>query len=207
MLMEFIKANMIIILGIGVPVVVILCLAVLIAIFVRRKTSSNDDEESENSTAKLDDSVKPYPIWRSPCYQPTPMLQATENIFSSFVPSPLPPPASMHVVVSPTATSIKTSVLTPNFTPPTPLFRVPISNVARNTDVSPSDTVFSTPTKWLSPVHHGTRACDSFRTLQFKRASIAVVSDYLSPARIGIQRASTFGRGDARFMSHRHTVK
>ena len=206
MIMEFIKANMIVILGIGVPVVVIFCLAVLITIFVRRKTSSNDEEASDNSTVNLDDSVKPYPIWRSPAYQPTPMLQATANIFSSFVPTPLPPPALMQVV-SPTGASIKTSVLTPNFTPPTPLFRVPISNVARNTDVLPSDTVFSTPTKWLSPVHHGTRACDSFRTLQFKRASIAVVSDYLSPARLGIKRASTFGRGDARFMSHRYTVK
>ena len=204
--MEFIKANMIVILGIAVPVVVILCLAVLITIFVRRKTSSNDDEESQNSTAKLDDSVKPYPIWRSPCYQPTPMLQATANIFSSFVPSSLPPPTS-NQVVSPTSACIKTSVLTPNFTPPTPLFRVPISNLARNSDESPSDTVFSTPTKWLSPVQHGTRACDSFRTLQFKRASIAVVSDYLTPARLGIKRASTFGRGDARFMSHRYTVK
>ena len=141
MIMEFIKANMIVILGIAVPAVVIFCLAVLITIFVRRKTSSNEEEASENSTVNLDDSVKPYPIWRSPCYQPTPMLQATANIFSSFVPTPLPPPALMQVV-SPTGASIKTSVLT-----------------------------------------------------------------YLSPARLGIKRASTFGRGDARFMSHRYTVK
>ena len=53
MIMEFIKANMIVILGIAVPAVVIFCLAVLITIFVRRKTSSNEEEASENSKVNL----------------------------------------------------------------------------------------------------------------------------------------------------------